>query len=185
MPAGHTAVDIQHFPIEFHHLCFPAQSSNSRPGAEFSARRAKRRTLASIHPIHSRSGRTPCLSDRFPARRGRRSGEQAACLSGAPAPRSTHLRLPFPRLFPWLVVRPLLSPAVTPFGKLALLVVAMFGGMRVVHSARIAVHRSLLHVVGSYNRQQNLDPTESITRHSHATPLRSYQKSTVIRYPID
>src|SRR6202171_928883 len=27
MPAGHTAVDIQHFPIEFHHLCFPANSA--------------------------------------------------------------------------------------------------------------------------------------------------------------
>ena len=109
-----------------------------RPGAEFSARRATRRTLASIHPIHSRSGRTPRLSDRFSARRGRRAGEQAACLSGAPAPGSTHLRLPFPRLFPWLVVRPLLSPAVIPFGKLALLVVAMFGGTRVGHSARRA-----------------------------------------------
>src|SRR5471032_232269 len=96
------------------------------------------------------------------------------------APGSTHLRLPFPRLFPWFVVRPLLSPVVIPFGKLALLVVAVFGGMRVVHSGRIAVHYSLLHAVGSCNCEQNPDPTESNTRHSHATPRRGYQESSSI-----
>jgi hypothetical protein len=38
----------------------------------------------------------------------------------------------------------------------------MFGGVWVVRIGRIAVHRSLLHAVGSCNRQQIPDPTKGV-----------------------